>query len=142
VRAGLPMSWLGGCIMSQIRVRTALAAFVVAAGASSYAGASELRKIQATHLESQFFLEYPEAVVVSPDGANVYTVSASTGGDAAAVHAFARASDGTLSPIGSLAMGNPGAVPLAIAISPDGRDVYAQAFSARARTRCATSART
>lgn len=80
----------------------------------------------------------PNAVAVSPDGASLY-VAGGVGGD---ISTFRRSGDGTLSFAGCL--GNdlsqgcavvPGA-PLAslsdVAVSPDGRNVYATTFDTRA----------
>lgn len=103
----------------------------VAAGPTAGAGAypGELTPVQAPVTASG--MPGARGVVVSPDGANVYVAGAS----ASAVAAFARAADGKLTPIGCIAdVGAPTscaahaeglAAPQYLAISPDGKNVYA-----------------
>jgi 6-phosphogluconolactonase (cycloisomerase 2 family) len=80
----------------------------------------------------------PASVVVSPDGKDLYSLGYGNGGASGVITAFARAGDGSLSqlagPAGCLATGVAGCgsvrsfvpdVSAAIAISPDGRNVYA-----------------
>ena len=87
-------------------------------------------------------LASPADIVVSPDGANVYVVTGqgSFGASAGTIVSFARAADGTLTPLGCIAnQGNnicgagnttPGLAGVGgVAISPDGTSVYASARS-------------
>src|SRR4051812_8871897 len=112
--------------MRRFGVLAACVALVVSSSLYSAAAGRGLRKVEGEDLGEVS----ANAVVVSPDGKQVYTVAGATGGDASYVQAFARASDGSVAPIDSEAFGAD-VVPLFswIAVPQDGRHVYASVDS-------------
>jgi DNA-binding beta-propeller fold protein YncE len=112
-----------------MRVRDSLGGFVAIAVllASTSAGvsAAELRKVEVEDLRGPSGAEWPWDSVVSPDGAYVYSVVSAVPSSAATVRAFARAPDGSLSPIGEpIPLGSSSYAPHSLAMSPDGQHLY------------------
>lgn len=88
--------------------------------------AVELRKVEVEDLREPSATEWPWDSVVSPGGAYVYTVVSAVPSSDATVRAFARASDGSLSPIGEpIPLGSSSYAPHSLTISADGRHLYA-----------------
>jgi 6-phosphogluconolactonase (cycloisomerase 2 family) len=94
---------------------------------TSTAGAAQLRKVEVEDLHAGGDPVFVWQAVVSPDGAHVYSIGAEAWDNDPIVQAFARAADGSLTPIESERAGLGSYGEYSLALSPDGRHLYAGA---------------